>query len=146
VNLAARALTKSYGVVTAIRDVSTTFLAGTHVGIVGPSGCGKSTLLRLLAGLEIPSSGSILMDESPASVGTRIVVPAHRRGISMVFQDLALWPNLSVLSNVLLGLSGAGLTRSEAKTRALDTLTLCRIADLCTRKPDSGWPWRGPLR
>jgi ABC-type sugar transport system ATPase subunit len=135
VNLRTQSLTKSYVQTIAVKDVTATFLPGIHVGITGPSGCGKSTLLRLLAGLEVPSSGSVLIDEAPVSHGSKILVPAHRRGIGMVFQDLALWPNLTVLRNVLLGLSGSGLSKSEARKRALDTVSLCGVVDLIQRKP-----------
>src|SRR5262249_22300969 len=81
---------------------------GQHTALLGPSGCGKSTALRLLAGLDAPSAGQVLLDGAVVSEPGRVLLPPHRRGVAMVFQDLALWPNLSVLANVLLGLSGAG--------------------------------------
>jgi ABC-type Fe3+/spermidine/putrescine transport system ATPase subunit len=128
-------LTKAYSETVAVRDVVATFPDGTHVGIVGPSGCGKSTLLRLLAGLEAPSSGTILIDDVPVSNADHILVAPHKRGIGMVFQDLALWPNLTVLGNVLLGLSGTSLPKAEARKRALDAAAVCGVVDMIKRKP-----------
>src|SRR5262249_4544290 len=97
--------------------------------------CGKSTALRLLAGLELPSAGQVLLDGQAVSGPGKILVPPHRRGVALVFQDLALWPNLSVLDNVLLGLAGAGLSRPEARARAAAALPRCGIAPLATRRP-----------
>ncbi len=128
-------VSKRYGEHTALDDVSFSLEAGTSTAIVGPSGCGKSTLLRLLAGLDVPSVGKILLDGALASEPHRIVVPPHRREIAMVFQDLALWPNLSALDNALLGLSGSNLTRRERRRRSHAALDLCGVASLAPRKP-----------
>ena len=120
-----------------LSDLSFALVAGGHTAILGTSGCGKSTTLRLLAGLEVPSSGRILLDGKVISEAGRVVTPPHRRGVAMVFQDLALWPNLSVRENALLGLSGTGLPRSERKRRADEALDLCGIQPLADRKPGS---------
>jgi ABC-type Fe3+/spermidine/putrescine transport system ATPase subunit len=88
-----------------------------------------------LAGLETPSTGQILFSGQVVSEPNKILRPPHLRGVAMVFQDLALWPNLSVMENVLLGLSGAGLTKKEARTRAHEVLALCAILSLAERKP-----------
>jgi iron(III) transport system ATP-binding protein len=76
------------------------------------------------------------MDDAPVSKEDRILVPAHRRRIGMVFQDLALWPNLTVLGNILLGLAGAALAKPEARNRAMDSASLCGVVDLLKRRPD----------
>jgi ABC-type Fe3+/spermidine/putrescine transport system ATPase subunit len=115
--------------------VSFTLTAGEHTAILGPSGCGKSTVLRLFAGLEAPSAGHVLVDGRVVSEPQYIVCPPHQRGVAMVFQDLALWPNLSVVDNVLLGLSGTNLTKQKAKTRAHEALSLCALESLEHRKP-----------
>jgi ABC-type Fe3+/spermidine/putrescine transport system ATPase subunit len=128
-------VSKVYDGHSALSEVSFTVTAGDHLSILGPSGCGKSTALRLLAGLEAPSQGRILLDGVAISEPNRIVTPPFRRGIAMVFQDLALWPNLTAVGNVLLGLSGAKLTRREARARAEEALTLCGIASLAHRRP-----------
>lgn len=130
-----RSVSKIYDGRTALSEVSFMITAGEHTALLGTSGCGKSTLLRLLAGLDAPSAGQVLLEGSVVSQPHKILRPPHLRNIAMVFQDLALWPNLSVRDNVLLGLSGAGLTRQEARTRASEALTLCAVASLAERKP-----------
>jgi ABC-type Fe3+/spermidine/putrescine transport system ATPase subunit len=130
-----RSLAKSYGGVRALRDVSFALQAGENLAVLGRSGSGKSTTLRLLAGLEAPDAGLVLLNDVPVSEPGRILVPPHRRGISMVFQDLALWPNLSAHANVMLGLSGLALPRPEALVRAREALSLCGIEELAERKP-----------
>lgn len=128
-------VTRRFNNHTALSDVSLRFEPGLHTAILGPSGCGKSTLLRLLAGLDAPSSGRILMNGRSASEPGHVIVPPHRRQIAMVFQDLALWPNLRVIDNVVLALSGAGFVRKEVHRRAEEALARCRIVDLAARKP-----------
>lgn len=86
---------------------------GQHTVLLGASGSGKSTMMRLLAGLEAPGAGSIHHDGELVSSPGRVLVPPHRRGIGMVFQDLALWPNLSALENVALGLCASRPMRTE---------------------------------
>ncbi len=128
-------VSKVYDGHSALSGVSFTVTAGEHLSILGPSGCGKSTALRLLAGLEPPSQGQVLLDGMPISQPNQVLMPPSLRGIAMVFQDLALWPNLTALDNVLLGLSGAKLTRREARARSEETLNLCGIASLAHRRP-----------
>lgn len=130
-----RDVSKVYSRQAALKDVSLSILSGEHTAIIGPSGCGKSTALRLLAGLEAPSSGQIYLDGELISKEEKVLKPPHRRGIAMVFQDLALWPNLTVLDNVLLGLSGQPLSSRQTRERACEALALCGIDSLAGRKP-----------
>ena len=130
-----RSLRKNYGATNALRDVSFTVTAGEHLAVLGPSGSGKSTVLRLLAGLETPDAGLVLLNDVPVSEPGRILLAPHRRGISLVFQDLALWPNLSAHANVMMGLSGLALSRREALVRTHEALSHCGIEDLADRKP-----------
>lgn len=130
-----RSVSKTYDGRRVLSEVSFTISAGEHIAILGPSGCGKSTVLRLLAGLEAPSTGQVLLDGGVISQPHTILKPPHLRGVAMVFQDLALWPNLSVMDNVLLGLSGAGLAKQECRARAYEALALCAIESLVERKP-----------
>lgn len=88
-----------------------------------------------MAGLETPTSGTVLIDGKPASKPNEVLIAPHQRGLAMLFQDLALWPNLSVIENVRLGLSGTGLSRAETRSRAEDALALCDIRELADRKP-----------
>jgi len=128
-------VSRMFGDHTALSAVSLRVEAGQHTAILGPSGCGKTSLLRLLAGLDAPSTGRVLMNCQTASVPGRVVIPPHRRRIAMVFQDLALWPNLRVIDNVRLALSGADLSRKEIRRCAEEALARCRIAELAARKP-----------
>ena len=130
-----RAVSKTYGARWVLHDMSFTIATGVHTVILGPSGGGKSTILRLLAGLDAPSAGEVWLDGRLASQPQRVVTPPHQRDIAMVFQDLALWPNLTARENVLLGLSGARLLKQAAKKRADEALARCSIASLAERKP-----------
>ncbi len=131
-----RQVSKRYGSTLVLDSLSLEVPAGHHMVLLGPSGCGKSTLLRLIAGLETPDSGQVFVQDRLASSGSGLVIPPHERGISMVFQDLGLWPNLSVLENVKLGLAGVNMLRPERQDRARSALVACRIEGLADRKPN----------
>src|SRR5262245_37205508 len=91
---------RSYGAVKILRNVTFSLLPFEHVVVTGPSGAGKSTLLRIVAGLEVLSSGSVWIDDRMVVDKKGIRVPAHKRGVGMMFQELALWPNLTVEGNI----------------------------------------------
>lgn len=129
------ALSKSYRNQPVLRGVDLSLHAGTHHWISGPSGCGKSTLLRLIAGLEVPDAGGIQIQGAPASAPGRILLPPHRRRLSMVFQDLGLWPNLTVRENIRLGLSGTPGSRAEIAERLRAAGTACDLDPLLDRRP-----------
>lgn len=105
------------------------------LALLGGSGSGKSTLLRIIAGLEVPERGEVLIAGQPATRSGRLLIPPHGRQLSMLFQDLALWPNLTVMNNVLLGLASLRLPRQQARDRATDALGICGIEDLVDRLP-----------
>ena len=90
-----RSVSKRYGAVTALDDISFTIAQGTLVTLLGPSGCGKTTILRLIAGLEQPSAGSIMIAGQDVTLRA-----ASERSISLVFQSYALFPHMTVLENV----------------------------------------------
>jgi ABC-type Fe3+/spermidine/putrescine transport system ATPase subunit len=125
-----------YGTREVFRSISLEVRRGECFALLGPSGCGKSTVLKLIAGLEPPSEGEILLDSLPASSAGRTMLAPHRRSLALVFQDLALWPNLSVGKNVELGLSGLRLPRHERRKRAAAALAMCRIGELSARRPE----------
>lgn len=128
--LSIQGITKSFGRTTVLRDISLEVDSGDLFFLLGASGCGKSTLLRILAGLERPDSGSIMMD------GKSILdVPAHERGIGMVFQQYALWPHMTVAQNVRFGLEVQGVPRQEREVRVQESLALVRMSDLGSRYP-----------
>jgi len=108
---------------------------GESVAFLGKSGCGKSTLLRIIAGLEIPERGEVLIAGQSATAGGRLQIAPHRRDVAMLFQDLALWPNLSVGGNVRLGLSGLRLSREQISSRVAEVIKLCGIEELADRQP-----------
>lgn len=93
--IAVHNLTKRYGKNETLCDLSMAVRPNEVLALVGPSGCGKTTLLRLLAGLERPDDGRILIDNTLASTAAR-VVPPNQRKVSLIFQDLALWPHMTV--------------------------------------------------
>lgn len=131
----AESISGGHGAQVILQNVSWTIDGGSRWALLGPSGSGKSTLLRLLAGLAAPFKGEIKIDGRRASSAGKIEVPPHERGLAMVFQDLALWPNLTACENVELGLSGARLGRDERKQRARAALGACQIAHLSERRP-----------
>src|SRR3954471_23723504 len=90
---------KRYGDVHAVRGLDLTVASGALHFLLGPSGCGKTTTLRMLAGLEMPTSGRILFDGRDVTA-----LPAAERGIGMVFQNYALWPHMTVRKNIEYGL------------------------------------------
>ena len=130
-------LSMAYGRKRAFQHVCLALGQGEHLALLGPSGCGKSTLLRILAGLAVPTEGTVWLAGHLASEPGRVLIPPHRREMAMVFQDLALWPNLTVLQNVTLGLAGSDLASHARGQRAVEALEACAIGDLARRRPDS---------
>lgn len=127
--LVLNAVTKSYGDTTIISPTSAAIHAGEFVSIIGPSGCGKSTILSMLAGLDVPTSGSISSDGAP------ITGPSPERGV--VFQGHALLPWLTALSNVRFGLRSArpALKRHERESRARAALDAVGLSHAIHRRP-----------
>ncbi len=125
-----RDVVKRYGTATAVAGVSFTVEAGTLVTLLGPSGCGKTTTLRMIAGLELPSAGRILI------AGRDVTnLSATQRDVSMVFQSYALFPHMSVLDNVCYGLRRSGFGRKEAADRARDGLAQVGLTGFEERQP-----------
>lgn len=106
--------------------------AGEALAVVGPSGSGKTTLLRLVAGLDVPSGGSIHLNGRIASA-QGYCLPPHRRSIGMVFQRCALWPHMTVAQNVAFGL--AAMARSEVRVRVGELLEMTSLLGLEGRRP-----------
>ncbi len=125
-----RNVTKRYGTVTAVDDVSFAIAPATLVTLLGPSGCGKTTTLRMIAGLEIASAGQILIGERDV---TR--TSAADRNVSMVFQSYALFPHMSVIENVAYGPTVSGMSKTEARARAMEKIQLIGLDGLENRSP-----------
>jgi iron(III) transport system ATP-binding protein len=123
-------LTKRFGDVTAVDDVTLTIRAGELFFLLGPSGCGKTTLLRLIAGFLDADHGTIHFDDRPMDR-----VPAHLRNTGMVFQNYALWPHMTVERNVRYGLDIRHVGRDEKRRRVREILALVHMTDLADRFP-----------
>ena len=127
-------VTKHYRDREAVADVSLEMQPGESVVILGPSGCGKTTLLRLVAGLARPDSGAIWLDEKLVS-DKRMCVPPHDRRLGFVFQDLALWPHLTVRQNLEFVMRAVNVAKGEREHRAGRTLELVHVEQLAARYP-----------
>jgi iron(III) transport system ATP-binding protein len=123
-------VSKRYGAMTAVNDVSFEIVAGTLVTLLGPSGCGKTTTLRLIAGLEQANGGRILI----GGIDVTTLSPAER-DVSMVFQSYALFPHLSVLDNVCYGLRSSRVPKQQAVLQANAKLNLVGLTGLENRLP-----------
>ena len=119
------------------RDVTLHLAAADAIALVGPSGAGKTTLLRIVAGLDVPDSGNVWIDGQLATRGATILVPPHRRRLGFVFQDLALWPHMTVAESLefVLASASAALSRTERDRTIDETLTLTRLERLRRRYP-----------
>src|ERR1700720_1708378 len=111
-------LSKRFGGNAAVDKLSLDIFEGEFFALLGPSGCGKTTLLRMLAGLEAPDSGRILLDGSELAGA-----PPHRRPVNMMFQSYALFPHLNVENNVAFGLKQDRLSRTEIASRVARILS-----------------------
>jgi putrescine transport system ATP-binding protein len=124
-------VTKRFGDVVAVDDLSLSIRAGEFFALLGPSGCGKTTLMRMLAGFEHPDEGRILLD------GVDLVgVPAYRRPTNMMFQSYALFPHISVADNIAYGLKQQGGARDEIAARVAELLALVKLDGMGARRPD----------
>jgi spermidine/putrescine transport system ATP-binding protein len=124
-------LTKRYGDVCAVDDVSLEIAHGEFFSLLGPSGCGKTTTLRMIGGFESPTSGTV-------EVAGRDVTrdPPERRPVNMVFQSYALFPHLNVFDNVAFGLRRSHTPRDEVRERVGAVLALVRMEGYDRRRPD----------
>ncbi len=124
-------VTKRFGKLTAVDDVTLSIDEGEFFALLGPSGCGKTTLLRMLAGFEIPTEGRILIDGEDMSR-----TPPNKRPVNMVFQSYAVFPHMSVAANVGYGLIVDGVGAAERGRRVEEALNLVKLDGLGARKPD----------
>ena len=126
-----RNVTKRFGKVAAVDDVSLDIRRGEFFVLLGPSGCGKTTLLRMIAGFELPTSGQILIDGQDMAG-----IPPNKRPVNMVFQSYAVFPHMNVAENVGYGLKIAGVGRAERDERVREALSLVKLDGFAERRPD----------
>ncbi len=120
-------ITKRYGERTVIDSLSLDIAAGDIVALLGSSGCGKTTAIRIIAGLETPDEGEVRIAGECVAANGRNLIPAGRRGIGFVFQDLALWPHLTVAGNLKFVLASSNVPKQLWADRIADSLKLVRI-------------------
>jgi ABC-type Fe3+/spermidine/putrescine transport system ATPase subunit len=128
-------VTKRHGDQEVVNRVSLDVAEGEILALLGASGCGKTTTLRLISGLETPDEGEIWIEGARVASAGRNLVPPSARGIGFVFQDLALWPHLSVASSLDFVLASGGVPKRERAKRISDLLRLLRIESLAGRYP-----------
>jgi len=126
-----RNIVKKFGSMVAVDNVSLDIEAGEFFALLGPSGCGKTTLLRMLAGLEVPSEGEIILDGQDMGA-----IPPNKRPVNMVFQSYAVFPHMSVADNVAYGLKIDGVARPDRDLRVAEALDLVQLGHLAARMPD----------
>lgn len=130
-------LTKRYGSMTALDDLNLTLEDISSLAVIGPSGGGKTTLLRILAGLEIPDSGSVIMNGKAVDYSSEQSLMEHRRRIAMVFQAYNLFPHLTALDNITLPLiKTRGVIPNEARDRAERLLRQLGLSEHMNHSPN----------
>jgi ABC-type Fe3+/spermidine/putrescine transport system ATPase subunit len=133
--LCVKNVTKRLGTHQAVDDVTFDVASGEAMAILGASGSGKTTLLRLIAGLETPDSGEILLDGIRVATDGHTLIAPYERRIGFVFQDLALWPHMTVRQQLDFVLGSTGVTRTKRVSRIADALARTRIDHLASRYP-----------
>jgi spermidine/putrescine transport system ATP-binding protein len=124
-------VTKRFGKMVAVDNVSLSITEGEFFCLLGPSGCGKTTLLRMLAGFDVPTEGRILIDGHDVSQ-----IPPNKRPVNMVFQSYAVFPHMSVADNVAYGLKVDRVPAGEIAHRVEEALSLVQLEGLGGRRPD----------
>ncbi len=122
-----RNVSKHYNSYSAVKDFSLEVQKGERLAILGHSGSGKTTVLRLLAGFIAPDSGTILIDDKVVASDGKIIQEPEVRNLGMVFQDLALWPHLTVKGNMEFGLKAKGIPVQEREKRINDILQMTQM-------------------
>ncbi|MFM8506825.1 MAG: ABC transporter ATP-binding protein [Actinomycetota bacterium] len=125
-----RGVSKSFGAVEAVADVSLEIRDGEFLTLLGPSGSGKTTVLRMIAGFELPTSGQVLLNGRDVSSE-----PAFKRDVNTVFQDYALFPHMSVAENVEYGMRVRKVAKAERVARRDEALRMVRLTELADRMP-----------
>ena len=128
-------ISKNYGKEVALKSITLELFDNEILAIVGPSGCGKTTLLRLVAGLEAPDTGSIQINGVDSSTPTKIKAP-NQRNLSLIFQDLALWPHMTVTEHLSFALGGCDLSKEEVGARISEIIVAVALNGYANRYPN----------
>src|ERR1700758_2942261 len=123
-------VSKRFGATLAVDEVSLNVAGGELFALLGPSGCGKTTLLRMIAGLETPDSGRVLIDGVDVTA-----LPPYARPVNMMFQSYALFPHMDVAANIAFGLRQEGMDRRHIAGRVDEMLALVQMSELARRRP-----------
>ena len=133
--VALKSVSKRFGSRVAVRPISLEVKRGSTVGIVGPSGGGKTTVLRLIAGLDVPDEGEVWLNDRLASSADRLHIPPSQRNIGFVFQDLALWPHMTVGGNLMFVLQSRGWPAATRNARIGEMLAVVGMSDRADEYP-----------
>ncbi len=125
-------LKKTFGQHVAVADLTLDVAEGQFVVLLGPSGCGKTTTLNCIAGLEAPTSGRVLFDDTDVTG-----LPPHARNIAMVFQSALLYPHLNARANIEMSLRHSGMTADQVKSRVAGVVSMLRVDHLLDKRPSA---------
>lgn len=128
-------LRKSFNKKEVVKGISFDIEKGQLLALLGPSGCGKTTTIRMIAGLEMPDDGEILIEGTLASQSRKVNISQKQRHIGMVFQDLALWPHMTVYENIEFGLKVNGLAKAERQKRIDAVLNKVKMQKYAEKYP-----------
>ncbi len=129
-------VTKRFGKFVAVDDLSMVIDDRSFVTLLGPSGCGKTTTLRMIAGLETPTEGEIIINDKVVfSSEAGIDIPPDKRGVGFLFQNYALWPHMTVYKNISFGLENLKWSKEEIKARVEELLSMLKISEFTARYP-----------
>ena len=126
-----RNLTKNFGSVTALNNISLDIKTNEMFALLGPSGCGKTTLLRIIAGFEYPDSGQVLMNQTDL-----LAIPTRTRPVNLMFQSYALFPHMDVFSNISYGLTNTSLSKEEISKQTFEIIEKIGLQGHVKKKPN----------
>ncbi|MEY3515443.1 MAG: hypothetical protein RLY38_595 [Actinomycetota bacterium] len=126
-----RNLSKNFGSVAALNNISLDIKTNEMFALLGPSGCGKTTLLRIIAGFEYPDSGQVLMNQSDL-----LSIPTRTRPVNLMFQSYALFPHMDVFSNISYGLTNTSLSKEEISNQTFEIIEKIGLQDHVKKKPN----------
>jgi iron(III) transport system ATP-binding protein len=128
-------VSKTFGERVVLNDLSLQIEKAERLVLFGPSGSGKTTVLRLIAGLEVPDKGEIRIEDRIVASSGKNLVPPEKRDVGMVFQDLALWPHMTVRQNLMFGLNARRVQKREAEARVREMLQRVGLEHRIAAKP-----------